>query len=132
VKKQFVLWSILALALVACGNNNAQNGFGGAVGVTNPPNNFRGGVCGVNVVNDYNSMASLCNNSGRGYYGEYRSQCEYAASAFVSRYPGVNCTIQAQNGQLLTLSEPMIRSILANQDGQWHGGPRGGFFPDYR
>jgi hypothetical protein len=118
VRKQFLVWCALAAALVACGNDNANGIYGGGVGaVTNPPNNYIGGVCGVSVANDYNAMAARCNNSGGYDYGHrhghgYGSNCTFVAQAFLQRYPGINCTIQTTNGQMLNVNAPMIQSTL--------------------
>lgn len=112
VTKQNFFWCVLAAALVACGTDNVNNGLYGGGVVTNPPNNYLGGVCGVNVVNEYNAMASSCNNGGGYYGGGYGANCTYLAQAFLQRYPGINCTIQSTNGQLLNVNAPMIRATL--------------------
>jgi hypothetical protein len=111
------LFLFTLFALSACGHKDDAPAAVAATPAAIQSNNYQGGVCGDQVVSDYNTVRESCENP-RSPREEY--QCRKLAESFLQTYPQVSCSAQLQSsrdGQVheRQIEEREVRSMLEKQ-----------------
>lgn len=120
MKTQFLAIALCAISLAACSKDkNTDSGNGkssgilpikGVGGAAPASEGYLNGNCGPNVIKDYNEASPKC--EGWQNDAAVARTCKGVAQAFLTKYPNINCQVEADDGTRGSIQARDIQNII--------------------